>query len=257
MPERIVAVAPALVEILFELGLGERVVGVGSYSRWPPEVEEKTRIGGLIDPRLETVVELQPDLAVLLPSERTLARALADLGIDVLVLPVETIEDLVGAIETIGGRTGSQERARELIERLHSGIEPRGDATRLEVLLIAGREPGNLADVYAAASGTFLDELLERLGAVNVFADSRIRYPNVGLEEILVRSPDVIVELQPERLSEKARVRLVDDWQGVTALPESCIAVIEGDYTLLPGPRLPMLYRQIGDAILHCGVNGA
>ena len=89
-PERIIAVAPSVTEILYVLGLGDRLVGVGDYATWPPEVRSKTRIGGLFDPRFEQIVALRPDLAILLPSEESLGVQLRDLGIEVLTVPSAT-----------------------------------------------------------------------------------------------------------------------------------------------------------------------
>src|SRR6185295_15604866 len=89
LPRRIVAVAPSAVELLFALGLGDRVVGVGDHVAWPPAATELPRLGGLLDPRLETVATLRPDLAVLLPSERELGERLAALGVEGLVVPHE------------------------------------------------------------------------------------------------------------------------------------------------------------------------
>ena len=91
LPQRIIALTPSLVETLFALGLGDRVAGVGSYVFWPPAAAARPRIGGLFDPNLERIVSLKPDLAVLLPSERDLATRLKPLGVDVLVVPDETL----------------------------------------------------------------------------------------------------------------------------------------------------------------------
>ena len=118
---------------------------------------------------------------------------------------------------------------------------------------MVGREPGSLTDIYAAASGTFLDELLGRLGANNVLADSPVRYPRVSLEEILVRSPTAVVELQPQPLTERSRARLVADWQAAGPGAAPCVTVIEGDHLLVPGPRLPRLYRDLESALAACG----
>jgi iron complex transport system substrate-binding protein len=256
VPRRIVAIAPNIVEILYELDLGERIVGVGNYCRWPTEVAGKPRIGGLLDPRLEQIVALEPDLAILLPSERSLAQSLESLGVEVLTTPTESIGDIEQAAEVIGRRTGTDQRARELIDRLRDRIAPRGQELGLDVLVIVGREPGNLTDVYAAAGGTFLNELLGRLGAVNAVVDSAVRYPRVGLEAILSRAPSAVIELQPERLTDTVRSRLIDDWR--VAMPQAtpCVTVIEGDHVLVPGPRLSLLYEQMAAGLATCGASG-
>lgn len=254
-PRRIIAVAPNIVEILYALDLGDRVVGVGDYCSWPPEAAEKPKIGGLIDPRLEVIVGLEADLAILLASEQSLARSLERLGIEVLVAPVETVDDVARAMMLIGERTDRQRQARKAVEALQRGVAPRaasnGESRR--VLLVIGRRPGSLSEIFAAAGDTFLDELAARAGAANVLGDSPVRYPQVGLEEILLRAPEVIVELQPDELSRAVRSRLLEDWR--SAIPESspCVAVIEGAHVLVPGPRLPQLYEDLVAALAGCG----
>jgi ABC-type Fe3+-hydroxamate transport system substrate-binding protein len=252
-PQRIIAVAPNIVEILFELDLGDRVVAVGDHCEWPQGAAEKPKIGGLLDPRLETIVALEPDLAILLPSEQALATALERLGIEVLVTPVETLADVERAIAVIAGRVNIEGLGSEVIGRLRRDLLPQRLANDLPVFMVVGREPGNLSDVYAAGGGTFLDELLVRLGGVNVVGDSPLRYPQVGLEEISMRRPGAIIELQPAVLSDAARAGLVADWRRELPGSEPCIAVIEGNHVLVPGPRVGKLYRDLADALSECG----
>ncbi len=254
-PRRIVAVAPSLTEILFALGLGDRVVGVGDYSRWPPEAAAKPRIGGLYNPRLETIVALEPDLAVMLPSETELASKLADLGIEILTVESETVDDVGRAIRRIAERCGAAAVGEELAAKLERELAPDPLPGAPTVMLSVARERGRLAGVLVAGPGTFLDELATRLGAVNVFADAPIPYPQVGVEEILERRPRAIVELAPEPLTEEEARELARDWEeleGLPAVAAGCVRVVAGEHTVLPGPRLPRLYRELEAALLAC-----
>lgn len=258
-PRRIVAVAPSVVEILFALGLGERVVGVGEYARWPPAVEGLPRIGGLYDARLETIVALEPDLAVLIASERDLRDRLRGLGIEVLVVESETLADVEEAIGIIAARAGAVDAGRRLIEEWRRELAPRRLPGAPRVALTLTRPAGRLGDVLVAGPGTFLDELLRRLGAENAFADAPLLYPQVGAEEFLRRQPRVIVELQPEELPAGRAAALIDDWQALPeleAVASGCVRVVAGDHVLLPGPRVGRLYRELEEAIRSCGESG-
>lgn len=264
--ERIIAVAPSVAEILFELGLGERVVAVGDYVAWPPEAAAKPRIGGLFDPRLEDIVALAPDLAVVLPSEDELATELSRLGIEVLRVEHETLGDLEAAIESIAQRTGVEARGRELVTRLRRSLDtaPRGTAEAKgaegpRTVLVVAREVGRPASMTVVGTRTFLAELLERAGARNVFADLGQSYAEVGLEEVLLRQPDVIVELQPDALSADAHSRLIDDWEefrDLRAVGRRCVGVIAGEYVLVPGPRLARLAAELEAVLDRCGAAG-
>ena len=258
--QRIVALAPSLVEVLYTLGLGDRVVGVGSYTTWPPEAEGLPRLGGLYDPNLEGIVALDPDLVVLVPSQRELGEALSRLSIDVLEVESETLEDVERALVEVAARCGVQEIGEREAERFRSALAPRSLSDTPRVLLSIGREAGRPARLLSAGPGTFLDQLLTRLGAENVFADAGLPYPEVGLEEVLARRPDVIIELSSADLSAEVVESLLEDWRRVEALaaePLGAVRVIAGGHTLLPGPRLPRLYRELMEAIGGASDDGA
>ena len=250
--ERIIALAPGITETLFELGLGDRVVGVGDYSTWPIEAAQKPRLGGLFDARLEAITALQPDLAILLPSEERLRVQLERLGVEVLTVRSETLADVETMIGSIAERCGVVERGEYLQQKVRRGLAAEPVPGEPRVLLAVGREGGRMADVLVSGPGTHLDELLGRLGAVNAFADAPLDYPQVGLEEILQRQPEIVIDLQP---SPGTYEELVLDWQdlrGQTEMAPACARVVAGDYVLVPGPRLPRLYQELREAILSC-----
>lgn len=252
---RIVALTPSLTETLFALGLGDRVVGVGDYTYWPPEATAKPRLGGLFNPNLERIVSLHPDLAVLGPFERDLAAKLRPLGVDVLIVPNEALADVERSFHTIARRCGVPEAGDRLAAEWRAGLAPRPlPGPPLKVLLSVGRPSGRLGEITAAGHGTFLDELLGRLGGVNVFADSPTLYPQVGMEEIVARQPDVILELRSDPQTPAQAVAIVNDWQALPGLPavrNGNVEVIADTFVLLPGPRLPQLYRAMQEALLR------
>ena len=254
-PERIIAPAPSVTEIVFALGLGEQVVGVGDYARWPPEVDTKARIGGLFDPRFEEIVALEPDLAILLPSEEALASRMGELGVEVLTVPSETLADVETAIGSISARTGREGEAEALLASFRAELEPQPFAGAPRVALTVTRQVGVLTEILVPGGDTFYDELLERLGVINVFGDSALLYPQVGPEQWLDRQPVAIVELQPKPLSEHQSNSLIGDWHALpelNAVRSDCVTVVDGSHTLLPGPRLPQLYREIRAALVEC-----
>ena len=252
-PRRIVSLAPSLTETLFALGLGDRVVGVDDYSIWPAAAAAKARIGGLFNPNLEKIVSLRPDLALLLPSEHDVAAKLRGLGVASLIVPVETLADVERSFVAIARRCGVAPAGERLAASWRAELAPRRLPGALTVMLSVGRQPGRLTGILAAARGTFLDELLVRLGAVNVFADAATRYPQVGLEEVVARAPQVILELRSDPAPPALAAALVHDWRQLPTVPavrDGRIFVIAGDYVLVPGPRLPLLYRDLRKALL-------
>ncbi len=229
------------------------MVGVDDFSVWPAAVAAKARIGGLFNPNLEKVVALRADLAVLLPSERDVAAKLQRLGIACLIVPVESLADVERSFHLVAGRCGVAAAGDRLAAAWRAGLAPRPVPGSPRVMLSVGRQPGHLTGILAAAHGTFLDELLARLGGVNVFADAASRYPQVELEAVVARAPQVILELRSDPAPPALAAALVGDWRRAPALPafrEAWVAVIAGDYVTVPGPRLPQLYRDMREALL-------
>jgi iron complex transport system substrate-binding protein len=268
VPARLVTLAPSLTETAYALGLGDRVVGVSDYTAWPPEAATKPRLGGLFNPDLERILGLKPDLALLLPSQRDLAAKLGRLGIATLVVPSESLADVERAFVAVGDRCGRREAGRAAAARFRAALAPRpvahvvvgrGAGSRpLRVFLAAGREPGRMGNILAAGPGTFLDELLTRLGGRNVFADAPARYAQVGLEEIVARAPDAVLELQGDPLPETERRRLLADWRslpGLSAAAAGHVTILAGDYVLIPGPRLPHLYDEMAAALARAAAD--
>jgi len=257
---RVVALAPNLSETLFALGLGDRVVGVGDYNTWPPEAARLPKLGGLFNPNLERIVSLKPDLAVLLPSQRDLAEKLRRFDVESVLIGVESLADVERAFHTLARRCNVPEAGDRLASEWKAALAPRPLPGRPRVLLSVGRQAGRLADILVAGPGTFLDELLARLGAVNAFADAPILYPQVSLEEVVARAPDVILELRAETVPPEVAQALVLDWQDLPRIPavqRQRIGVVGGDYVLTPGPRLPRLYAEMRTAIARAGMGPA
>lgn len=253
-PGRVVAVAPGIVEILFELELGDRVVGVGNYAHWPAAVEALPRIGGLYDPRYETIAALEPDLAILVPSEAELRAALERLGVEVMIVPHESLADLEAATEQIAERFEVPERGAAMIDRLRESLLPRSEPLATRVLLSVARQPGRAAEIYAAGPETFLGELLARLGASNAASPSSQLYPRLGFEEAVLRVPEVVLELQPEPVAAEDEASWSKDWRAAAGSDAPCVRIVDGSHVLLPGPRVTLLYRDLEAALLACEV---
>jgi len=254
-PQRIIALTPSLTETLFALGLGDRVVGVGDYTTWPAEAVRKPRLGGLFNPNLERIVSLHPDLAVLLPSEKDLGGKLRPLGVDVLIVPDETLAEVESSFYTIAAHCNVQEAGKRFAAEWRAGLSlPKIPGPPLKVLISIGRASGRLGEISVAGRGTFLDELLVRLGGVNAFADSPTRYPQISVEEVVARKPDVVLELRTDPQTPEQAAALVRDWQALPEVPavrNRAVEVLAGSHVLIPGPRLPRFYREMREALLR------
>jgi iron complex transport system substrate-binding protein len=225
---------------------------VSSYTTWPPAAAKLPRVGGLFDPNVERMVALKPDLALLLPSQEDVAERLRSVGVDTLTVHLESLEDLGRAVRSIAARCGVEAAGEALAGRLRAELAPRPVPGAPLTVISIDRPAGRTENVLVAGPGTYLQELLGRLGAKNAFADAPVRYPQVGMEEVLGRAPGLIVELQPKALDDAARRSLLADWRRFPTLPAVAgghLAVISGPETLVIGPRLPELYRRLEQAV--------
>ncbi|MBN2432949.1 MAG: ABC transporter substrate-binding protein [Acidobacteria bacterium] len=251
-PQRIIPLAPALTEICFELDFGERVVGVTDFCRYPPAATHKPTVGGLLNPNLERIVALQPDLVLLVPEERPVGEQLARLGIASLEVPVYRIADTRTAMVTIAAALGDPARGERLARRFQAQLDrvarqaPVTDPPA--VLMVVGRDAAELGNIYAAGHRTFLSELLALAGGRNA-CPTDIRYPDLSLEGIATMNPEVIIEFwSGVGLTVEQRRRLKADWlrlRQVRAVHAGRIYILDDAALTIPGPRIPAAVERI------------
>jgi len=239
-PRRIVCLAPNVTEIIFALGLGERVVGVSEFSDFPPEAREKPQVGRYDRPSLERIVALRPDLVILgHGNPRELALALERARITAFGLNPKTIEESFRALERIGEICGVQERAQQLSETLRTRVEKvrkrvaAGNLRRPRVFIMIDEEP-----LWTAGRNTLQDEILRLAGGENIA--SRPSYYPLSKEALFAAQPDLI--LIPGKPSEarsiRQRIRARKDLSSLSAVRRGHIVVVDGDIYSRPGPRI-------------------
>src|SRR5439155_23682367 len=216
VPQRIVSLAPSITEILFAIGLGERVVGVTQYCDYPPEAQAKPKVG-YTHPSLEAIVALQPDL-VLAPRELLRADALGkleQLEIPTYVLDAQTVDSILAHIQTLGRILGAQTAADELTGRMRRRIEDirvrTSSLPRLRVLYVLNSEP-----LITVGPGSFIHQLIELAGGSNIAARAQVAYPRLSMEAVLKEDPELI--LFPTGRAEGIARGEEEGWQPWTTL---------------------------------------
>lgn len=259
-PSRIVSTAPNLTEILFALGLGDRVVAVSDFCDFPPEAAALPRVGGFVDLSFEALVAARPDIVVLLESHAGVARRIDRLGIRTVLVNDESLDDILAAIRTIGVACGADARADALIERMRGridGIRERGreaaGGARPRVLLCFGRNTrgGELSSVYAATEDSLFGELVLLAGGRPVPEDAAILYPQLSVEGIHALDPDIVVELSGS--GDPAFAREIAPPGGVLeslgAVRRGQWHLVTGEWAVRPGPRILRLAGELSDLL--------
>jgi iron complex transport system substrate-binding protein len=221
-PQRIISVSPNLTEILYGLGVFDRVVGVTDYCTYPPEAKSRERIGGYSTPNLERIVRLHPDLVVLTQSQAPiLAYNLKQLGIRSLVTPSQSVSDVFTAINQVGAAVGKPREAQVLIASTRATLEKVRNRTsgraRPAVVLAVDRSPGSLRDLYVATQGSYLADLVEIAGGHVVAPATGSGYSKISKETLVALNVDIVLELKPGSLARDVE-RARSDWQELPAL---------------------------------------
>jgi len=256
-----VSTSPSITEILYELGLGDRVVGVTTYCHYPPEAAKKPKIGDFLHPNLERIVGLRPDLVI---SESTGVRGSVQLTLPALEVRNGSVAEILEAIDTIGRAAGVPDRAERLAARIRSDLGAISERTaRLKhprVMFVAGRTPGRVEDIVVAGRGSHLDELIGIAGGVNVFRDTVSNYSKISLEALVARNPEVIIDMgemaDTAGVTEAQKRAVAATWAArmpmLAAVRNRRVYAVASDIYVVPGPRIVEAAREFA-RMLHPG----
>jgi iron complex transport system substrate-binding protein len=257
---RIVSMAPSVTETLYALGLGDRVVGVTRYCKYPPEVESKACIGGYFDPNLEALVTLKPDLVVMLDEHQQALPGIQKLKLKTWVVCHKNIEGIIDSFRSIGRTCGRASQGRQMAEDYENrlrAIQRRTAALRRPRVLFAidrVPSPNHLADVYIAGADGYFDRMIALAGGANAYRENRVRFPVVSAEGILAMNPEVIIDLLPNvALQRRDATDIASDWNElaqVEAVKCHRVFVFSQDYACVPGPRFIRVVEDIA-RVLH------
>lgn len=249
--------SPGITELLFEIGVGNRVVGITDFCQYPPDTAGIPRVGGFINPNLERLVSLKPDLVILHNDSAKLQDHARNLGIKTLRLDLMNLENILKSIQILGEELGAQEAAQSLHSRLKQGIEfyqaKVKDQKKKSTLIILADSSDMLRDLFAVGKGTFLDELLTLAGGENILTKSLSNYPKLTKEFIIGRSPEVIIEAIPRpnfSIEEgNSHKKHWGNYSTIQAVKDNSIHFVAYEYILIPGPRLLKIVDAFAKAI--------
>ncbi len=251
-PARIVSLTPALTEILFALELGDRVVGVTEYCDRPPEARSRPKVGGYVNPSVEAVLALKPDLVVVSPGpgNRDAVQAMGRAGLEIAVVPAETLPESLAAIESVASAAGAPERGRSLVAAIRDRLEAVSRRVegrpRVRVLFSVQVDP----TIIAAGRGTLPSQIMEAAGGENVVEAER--YPQLGIESVISLAPEVVLQSRMDMAQGdgSAEREAWMRWKALPAIAAGRLVILPDDAALRPGPRVADAVEQIS-AILH------
>jgi ABC-type Fe3+-hydroxamate transport system substrate-binding protein len=233
--ERIVSLSPATTEVLYTLGAGPRLVGRTKWDVFPPEVMRVPDVGDGIDPNVEAILAVEPDLVVLYASgsNRDEAEALGRAGVSVVSLRMDLVSEFYRAVRILGALTGTDDAARIIADTVAASLasvrQRTANLARPTVFL-----PSWITPLLTIGAGSYLTELVAIAGARNVYDDHRLPSPQISLEDVIRRDPDIVLAA-PNRA---ALLRSDPSWRVLRAVRERRVLVF--DTTLVGRPSVRM-----------------
>ncbi len=253
---RVISIIPATTEMLFAMGAGDRVVAVGSYDRFPPEVDRLPRVGALLDPNVERILSLRPDLVILYGTQSDLRTQMEHAGVPYYSYVHRGLPDITQTIRTLGARVGVDAAANALAERIErqlADLRARvAKSARPKTLLVFGREPGTLKNIDASGGVGFLHDMLETAGGSDVLADARQQSVTMSTELVLARAPEVIIELRYARgdTTAPSDLKAWDALPSVPAVKNHKVFMLQGEEFVVPGPRVALATERLARTLL-------
>jgi iron complex transport system substrate-binding protein len=251
-PQRVISLAPNVTEILFALGLENRVVGVTSYCDFPEAAKAKEKVGDTLQPNLEKIISLKPDLMVVSTASQleNLTKRLDQLAIPVYVTNPRSVREVAASIRSLGEVTGTSERARVLAGEMESRIDTVErrvrDLPRPSVLYVL-----QIGPLITAGRNTFINDLINIAGGKSISGDEVADYPQFSRETVVARAPEVIVAPSIPGVEFVKEADLRRDFATTPAIRSNRIVWVTPDLVDRPGPRIVDGLEQLAKGLHH------
>jgi iron complex transport system substrate-binding protein len=252
-PKRIVSLVPAVTEMIYAMGDGARVAAVSNYDHFPADVARLPRVGGLLDPSVERILAIKPDLVIVYATQKDLIERLDRAGIPYFNYQHKALPDILTTIRAIGARIGSPAGADAVASGMERSLaEIRAKTATLAhpaTLLVFERDPASLRNVFASGGYGFLHDMLEIAGGRNVFASLKQQAVQASTEMLIASRPDVIIELlYGDSLKNADLAKELRAWDALASVPavrSHRISALTGDEFVVPGPRVVDATRKL------------
>lgn len=238
-PKRIVSLSPSNTEIIYALDLEDNLIAVTDFCNFPEEVQEKEKVGGFAEPNIEKLISLKPDLVLATSIHQKPVEQMEKLGIPAIVLDPKDINGMLESIQIIGKATGCDHKTEVLLKTLTDRIESIEEkcnrvSNRPKVYYELWPAP-----ITTVGPGTFVHDIIERTGGINIAADADKSYPEYNQEMLISKNPDIII------FSHHGASQIsVDDilkrpgWQNINAIKENKVYYVDENIIQRPTPRL-------------------
>lgn len=261
--KRIISLSPSVTEVIFALGAENKLIAVSDFCDYPPQTETLPKVGGYIDPSLEKITALNPDLVILLANQQQTIKQLSQLHIPVLTVKNSTLEEIKISIQDVAASLDHVAQGRALLEKIDSTtryIQQRVSGKNRPHVVITMGHSGNstsFKQFYIAGQHDFYNDLLHIAGGQNAYQLDKPAVPTVSVEGLMMLDPDIIIDIFPDANDHNASIsQIKQQWAKLSelkAVKGNQVHIIEEDYATIPGPRIFLLLQSLAP-IIHPGL---
>jgi iron complex transport system substrate-binding protein len=237
-PARIISLAPSHTEILFKLGLGNRVVAVSNFCDYPQEAKAKEKVGDAMSVNVERIIELEPDLVLQYGAgNEEVNQKLREAGINILSYEPESVQEVIDLITKIGEITQTQLNATkttvDMMSKLYYITGTVEKAEKPKVFYEVWHDP-----LMTAGPGSFIDELITLAGGENIAKDAQGKYPQFEVEQLIERNPDVYLSAKDSEDKTVESIKKRDGFETINAIKNDRVYLLDPNIISRPGPRI-------------------
>lgn len=241
IPDRVISINPAATEIIYKLGCEDKLIAISDFCNYPPQTDHIQKIGGAINPNLEKLNALKPELVIVQGQCKDILNFCEHKNIETLNIHLRDIDEIYQGIIQLGDKLNSALPAEKLCRTIKDQLETikiKVSSTQKKKIFISlYRTPGSLSSITTIGPDTYLSELIAIAGGINIFNDVHQDYPVISKETLLKRQPEIIIELSSEPHPEQ----FLEDWSKLgrlNAVQNRQFYALNADLVLKPGPRV-------------------
>ncbi len=241
--ERIIALSPAINEILFALGAGEELVGNTQYALYPKASEKLPKVGGYFSPSLEKILALKPTLVIMQENNHKLSLKLQRLGIKSKIIKIDKLGNIKKAINEIGMIVNQEEKAKEIVAKIDENLKSlQNIISNKKILIVFGRNPKLDKNIFVAGQNLYYDEIINESNNTNALHSNRKGQPILNMENIIACNPDIVLLLarcQADGINNEA---LIKPWLDlpISAAKSKTIYINPNIYAGIPSDRISL-----------------
>lgn len=244
---KFISLVPSVTEIFYLLEAQDSLIAISYYCNYPDDTKNKLKVGDLLNPNYEKILELNPDFVIIsLPMQKQVETNLKKLKVQYINFNPETIDGILATIDSIGKLTNKTERSNFVIDSLKHEL---GKLVKFDkvpkVYVELSSNP-----IYSIGKNSFLNEVVKKAGGANIFEDMEQPYFVPNQEEIIKKNPECILLIYPEANKKSVEKRM--GWGEIKAIKNNKIYVLDPDLFTRPGPRIFSAILKLNRLLQSC-----